>query len=217
LQWNAVPETQQYTVQVIDVRQPRHPVWGPVTVGAAAIRYPDDAPALRPGITYLVDVKTDSGAQSPTKGVGFHLVSEEKQEMIARRRDELRRKIPQDTAQQLALAVYYLHQQLRSEALALLNTSVQQSGSAPVHLLRAHVLLDTQLIEEASQQYAYARRLATQQYDRESQAEALVGLARTAQDRAIMMQYYQEAMALYQALGDRERADKLQEEKRLAQ
>jgi hypothetical protein len=190
LRWNVVPDTPQYAVQVIDVRQPRQPVWGPITVRAAAIRYPDDAPALQPGITYLVHVETGSEARSPTEGVGFRLLPEEKQQAIAHRRDELRRKIRQDTARQLALAGYYLHQQLRSEALALLDTVVQQSGSAPVHLLRAHVLLETQLLQAASQQYEYARHLAVQQHDRESPAEALVGLARTAEDRASMRQYY---------------------------
>jgi tetratricopeptide (TPR) repeat protein len=214
LRWNAVSETPQYTVQVFDVRQPRHPLWGPLTVRAAAIRYPDDAPALQPGTTYLVQVETDGGARSPTTGVGFRLVSEEKQQQVAHQREALRRKIRQGTAQQLALAVYYLHQELRSEALALLDTLVQQSGSAPVHLLRAHVLLETQLMQVASQQYEQARQLAAQQHDRESEADALVGLARTAEDRAIMMQYYQEAIALYQALGERDRAGKMEEEMR---
>lgn len=150
LQWNAVPGTQQYTVRVIDVRQPRQPVWGPITVRAAAARYPDDAPALQPGITYFVHVTTGSGARSPTEGVGFRLLPEEKQQAIVHRRNELQRKIPQATAQQLALVVYYLQQALRSEALVLLDTLVQQSESAPVHLLRAHVLLEMQLVEAAS-------------------------------------------------------------------
>jgi tetratricopeptide (TPR) repeat protein len=214
LRWNAVPETPQYTVQVIDVRQPRHPVWGPITVREAAICYPDEAPALQPGITYLVHVETSSGARSPTEGIGFRLLLEEKQQVIAHRRAELRRKIPQAIAQQLALAVYYLHQQLRSEALALLDTLVEQHESASVHLLRAHVLLEIQLIQAASKQYEQARRLAKRQNDLESQADALVGLAHTAEDLAIMVQYYQEAVALYHTLGERERAEKLAQEMR---
>jgi Tfp pilus assembly protein PilF len=139
-------------------------------------------------------------------------VSEEKQRAIRHRRDDLRRKIRQDVAQQLPLAAYYLQQQLYSEALALLDTLVQQIGSAPVHLIRAHVLLEMQLVETASKQYEQARHLAAQQQDRESQAEALVGLARASGDPATMVQYYQEAMRLYQALGERERAEKLGEE-----
>jgi hypothetical protein len=211
-----IPAEPQYSVQVIDVRQPRHPVWGPIAVRAAAVRYPDDAPALQAGTTYLVHVETGGGARSPTEGVGFHLLPEEKLQVIMHRRAELQRKIAQDSAQQLALAAYYMHQQLRSEALALLDTLVQQSTSAPVHLLRAHVLRETQLIQAAFQQYEHARRLAAQQHDFETQAEALVGLARTTEDRASIRQYYQEAMALFQALDERERAGKLEEEIRSA-
>jgi tetratricopeptide (TPR) repeat protein len=214
LRWNAVPGTQQYSIKVIDASRPRHPVWGPITVGAAAIRYPDDAPALQSGTTYLVQVATDNGARSPTIGVGFRLVSEEKQRQIADQREELRRKIRQGMTQQLALAVYSLHQQLHSEALVQLDALVQQSESAQVHLLRAHVLLETQLLQAAAQQYEQARHLAAHQHDPESQAEALVGLARLADDRAVMVQYYQEAIALYHELGERERAEKLTEEMR---
>jgi hypothetical protein len=191
-------------------------VWGPITVQTAAVRYPNDAPALQPGTTYLVHVETGSGVRSPTEGVGFRLLPEEKLQAIVHRRADLQRKVAQDTAQQLALAAYYLHQQLRSEALALLDTLVQQSKSAPVHLLRAHVLREIQLVQAASQQYEHARHLAAQQHDLESQADALVGLARTTQDRDHMRQYYQEAMALYQALDERERVGKLEEEIRSA-
>jgi hypothetical protein len=168
------------------------------------IRYPEDAPALQTGLTYLMQVKSDSGAYSPTIGVGFRLVPEETQQKIARRRDELQRNIPQAPAQQLALAMYSLHQQLRSEAPAQLDTLVQRSESPQVHLLRAHVLLETQLLQAASQQYEEARHLAVRQQDPESQAEALVGLARIADNRAIMVHYYQEAIALYHEFCERE-------------
>jgi hypothetical protein len=212
LRWNAVPGAQQYTVQVVDIRRPGRPVWGPITVRVPSTRYPTNAPALQPEMTYIVQVTTDSGAHSPTEEVGFRLASAEKQQEIARRRDELRRKIPQDTAQRLALAVYFWHQYLCSEAPGLLDTLVQQSTSAPVHLLRAHVLLETGVIQAASQEYTQARDLAVQHHDRESQADALVGLARTAKDHASMRQYYQEAMTLYHVLGERERAGKLAKE-----
>jgi hypothetical protein len=217
LRWNAVPDAQQYSVQVVDIRRPGSPLWGPITVRApsrpgntdVSTRYPEDAPALQPEITYIVQVTTDSGVPSPTEDVWFRLASAKKRKEVARRRDELKRKIPQDTAQQLGLAVYYLHQELRSDALALLDALVQRSASAPVHLIRAHVLLETQLLQAASQQYEQARRFAEQQHDRESQAEASVGLARTAHDDALMIRYYQEAISLYHALGDRERAEKI--------
>jgi tetratricopeptide (TPR) repeat protein len=54
LQWNAVPGAQQYTIQVIDTRRPGRPIWGPITVPAPPMHYPNDAPTLRPGITYFV-------------------------------------------------------------------------------------------------------------------------------------------------------------------
>jgi hypothetical protein len=213
LRWNAVPGAQQYSVQVVDIRRPGRPVWGPIAVRMPPMRYPEHAPALQPGITYMVQVTTDRGAYSPTEEVWFRLAPADTRQEIARHRDELRRKIPQDTAQQLGLAVYYWHQELRSDALALLDALVQQSTSASVHLIRAHVLLETQLLQAAVQQYEQARRLAEQQHDPESQAEALVGLARTAHDRALMAQHYQDAIALYQMLGDGQRAEKIRVER----
>jgi hypothetical protein len=212
LRWNALPGAQQYSVQVVDIRRPSRPIWGPVTVGEPKMRYPEHAPALQPEIKYIMQVTTDGDAYPPTDEVWFRLASAKKRGEIARRRDGLRRQIPHESAQQLALAVYYLHQELRSEALAFLDTLVRESTSAPVHLLRAHILLEAQLIQAASQQYVEAQRLAVQQHDQESQADALVGLARTTHDRVLTGQHYLAAIELYQRLGDRERAEKIAEE-----
>lgn len=211
LRWNAVEGTRQYTVQVIDADQ-GHSVWGPATVLSTEIPYPNDAPVLQPEVTYLVQVKTEHGVPSPTRGVGFRLLPEEKRQQITAHCDELKHKVSQATARQLAMAVYYFNQQLRSEALALLDILVQTSESAPIHLLRAHVLLDIGLGELAAQQYEQARHLAEQQKDPESQAEALAGLARTCSDPDTMEQPYQQAIELYKNLGDHERAEQLRKE-----
>jgi tetratricopeptide (TPR) repeat protein len=111
------------------------------------------------------------------------------------------------------LATYYAGQELSDEALALLDGLSGTLDIPAAHLWRGDLLREMALSDEAAMAYQVALERAEVLDDKESQARALVGLARTLTDKAKVKQHYEQAIALYEALGDRVQVEALRDEK----
>jgi hypothetical protein len=198
-------------------------MWSQPDVTGNSIGYPEDAPPLRPGIDYLVTVRdNDTGVSShddPTTGLGFRLLSKEERSVVEAERDGiLAVKSLDKSARDLALAIYYAtyspsteeNRRLWGEAWLLLESVAQKRQDSPVvRLWIGDVLAATKLPTEAKVAYQIALEAAETLGDIESQAEAQAGLWRVTGDE----QAWEDAVALYDRLGDRQRVKALREER----
>jgi hypothetical protein len=199
-----------YTVAVVKGGKA---LWSQSGVQGTELRYPDDAPELEPGVDYLLSVKgEDSGygsGEDPAKGLGFQVLCEEERAATEARRDEILALPLSDSAHRFALAVYYAGEGLRGEALALLD-EISPSISAPaVQLWRGYLLLAMRLPTEAESAYRTALTSAEGMDDLESQAVAYAGLWRVTKSETD----FDEAIALYEQLGDEAQIEALRQEK----
>jgi hypothetical protein len=190
--------------------------WKQEGVTGSEMLYPTDAPPLKPGVDYLLVVMDeDSGRSStedPCKGLGFSVLSDEERAAVEARAAEIETLELDEPTQQFVLATYYAGQELRGEALALLDELSGTLDTPAVHLWRGDLLWEMALSDEAAMAYQVALERAEAVGDKESQAEAHVGLARTLTDKAKVKQHYEQAIALYEALGDKAQAEELRDE-----
>lgn len=190
-----------YTVAII---QAGKEIWRQEGVNAAQLRYPDDAPPLEPGVSYLLKVvNEETGASSeedPVKGLNFRLLPPERAATIIQTRDEIMALSLDAAAQNFALTVYYAGQGVYGEALGALNETALTRESPQLLLWNGRILADTYLYDEAETAYTAALALAETLDDIESQAQAQVALSQLTGDEG----YLETAIALYQELGDEE-------------
>jgi len=191
--------------------------WKQGGVTGSEMQYPTDAPPLNPGVDYLLAVMDeDSGRSStedPCKGLGFEVLSNEERAAVETRAVEIEALELDEPTQQFVLATYYAGQELRGEALVLLDELSGTLDTPAIHLLRGDLLREMALSDEAAMAYQVTLERAEVLDDKESQARALVGLARTLTDKAKVKQHYEQAIALYEALGDRVQVEALRDEK----
>jgi len=197
-------------------------IWRQSNVVTNTIRYPDDAPRLRPDTDYLLVVRDDGTGKSsqddPAKGLGFRLLSKAERAAVEAEQDAtLSLKSLDEPARRLALAIYYATypssteeagHRLWGEAWLLLESVARERNSAVVQLWMGDVLAATKLPAEAEEAYHAALRHAKALGDLESEAEAQAGLWRVTgnEDR------FQQARGLYEELGDQDAIQDLDEE-----
>jgi hypothetical protein len=189
--------------------------WKQRGVTGSEMQYPTDAPPLKSGVDYLLVVMDeDSGRSStedPCKGLGFRVLTDEERTAVEARAAEIEALALDELARRFALATYYAGQELRGEALMLLDELSGTLDTPAVHLWRGDVLRETALSDEAAVAYQEALERAETLDDRESQARAHVGLARTLADKAKVKQHYEQAIDLYEALGHKAQVDALRD------
>ncbi len=183
--------------------------------------YPLDVPALKPNIDYLLLVAdNDRGVTSskdPAKGIGFQVVTEEGLATLRATRDQLMALTTVDApARQFALGVYYTSVDISEsgfrplgEAWLIFENLAQRHDTPAIHLWRGDVLTRIKLPSEARRAYQAALKSAGRLGDSESEASAHAALWRRTGDEAL----FNEAIKLYEQLGDAAQADALREEK----
>lgn len=220
LRWHDT-QASSYTVAVM---QGGRTIWTQPDVEGNEVRYPADAPALRPGVDYLLMVvDNDTGLSSdedPTRGIGFQVVAQENQAAIEAHRDEILALSSLDgPARDFALAVYYATWQapeeiagsgraLWGEAWLLLESVAQRQDAPAVHLWMGDVLATTKLPTEAEAAYGATLQRAEVLGDLETQAAAHVGLWQITEDE----DHWEQALELYRRLGDEDAVEALSEE-----
>jgi tetratricopeptide (TPR) repeat protein len=191
--------------------------WKQEGVTGSEMLYPTDAPPLKPGVDYLLVVMDeDSGRSStedPCKGLGFGVLSDEGRAAVEARAAEIEALELDEPTRRFVLATYYAGQELQGEALVLLDELSGILDTPAVHLWRGDLLREMALSDEAAMAYQEALERAEALGDLESQARAQVGLARTLTDKDKVKQHYEQAIGLYEALGDKVQAKALRDEK----
>lgn len=191
--------------------------WKQEGVTGSEMQYPADAPPLEPGVDYLLVVMDeDSGRSStedPCKGLGFRVLSDEERAAVEGQAAEIEALELDEPTRRFVLAAYYAGQELRGEALVLLEELSGTLDTPAVHLGRGDLLREMAVSDGAAMAYQIALERAETLGDKESQARAQVGLARTLTDKDKVKQHYEQAIALYETLGDKVQAEVLRGEK----
>ncbi len=186
-------------------------IWGPVLVQGTDQEIPPGF--LEPSLPYRVQVRSVGASTFIEPLVPFHLIGADQRLIVAEGEDALFARLQGETTQkQLAHSLYLVHHHLWDEALALLDPLLPELKSSVAELCAADLALGLGFRRGASERYEKARQLADQQGDPETQAEALVGLARTSIKRSLAEKFLMTAMALYAELGDQVRSGLLQQE-----
>ena len=185
-------------------------IWTQTGVAEHELRYPDDAPPLQAGQTYLLEVRDeDSGASSaddPHKGLGFQRVTDEELATIRQQEAAIMALPLAEVEKQFALANYYAGQRLFGEALTALELVGSEIESPKVGLWHGRVLTAITRYEEAEAAYTAASALAATLGDLESQAQAETLLWELTGNST----HRDNALTLYQQLGDTEAIAALQ-------
>lgn len=191
--------------------------WKQEGVTGSEMQYPADAPPLKPWVDYLLVVMDEdsgrSSSEDPCKGLGFGVLSDEERAAVEARAAEIEALGLDEPARQFVLAICYAGQELRGEALVLLDELSGTLDTPAIHLWRGDLLREMDLSDEAAMAYQVALERAEALGDKESQAGAHVGLARTLTDKHEVKQCYEQAIDLYEALGDVAQAEALRDEK----
>lgn len=215
LHWHATGAV-SYTVALLKDGQV---VWSQADVVSDTLRYPADAPSLRPGTDYLLIVQDNTtgrvSTEDPAKGLGFQLLDEADRRTVAQRRAEILGLASLDEpARQMALAMYYLglewegERRLWGEAWWLLKAVAQTEDAPAVYLRLGDALAAMKLPGEAEAAYGKSLQRAEPLGDLETQAVAHCALWRLGDDAA----HFDQAVVLYEALGDEAKADELRQE-----
>ncbi|MBP0000818.1 MAG: fibronectin type III domain-containing protein [Cyanobacteria bacterium SID2] len=162
LRWNPVPGATRYTVRL---REDGLEIWrGEAT--SAQIEYPEDAPSLQPGAEYLLVVRSDTGQLSLEPaipgGFGFRILDTELAERVRWKRGEIEVKPWNSTAKTLAIARLYQRYGLISEAVAMLENTIENGvESAALYGYLGQLYWDYLALESlAIDRYCQALKLA---------------------------------------------------------
>jgi hypothetical protein len=196
-------------------------VWRQDGVMDNEIVYPADAPTLKPGVDYLLVVQdNDSGIESsedPAKGIGFRMASSAQQKALtAHCEDVIALPDLDDAARDYALALCYATwepdgggRRPWGAAWLLLESAAETHDTPAVYLWTGDVPSAMKLPDEAEAAYQMALKQAEALGDLESQAAAHAGLWRVTGDDG----HWDEAVELYEELGDEAAQQALEEEK----
>ncbi|NEO52825.1 MAG: tetratricopeptide repeat protein [Okeania sp. SIO3B5] len=164
---------------------------------------------LKPGTRYWFTVETDTGATSTREGIiGFSTVSEKEVQEILGAVEEVKQKQLSREAEALALARLYQSNEVYNEAIALLKSAIKDGvESTAIHQLLGKVYQQIGLNRLAREHYLKALELAKAEENLEGLAMTQGGLAITNgivgnEDEA--RNYFKNAKATYQELGDEE-------------
>jgi tetratricopeptide (TPR) repeat protein len=171
---------------------------------------------LKSGVNYLLTVTTDKG-DSSKKEVGVNLMFEvmatEKAKLVKEQAMNLKKQGLSPETETLALAYLYEGNNLKAEAIAILQPfSQQKSQSRVVYTLLGDLLLQTSLNQQAKQAYEQALALAQKSGDQEGEAEAQSGLGEAnfgLGKKEEALSWLKKAQASYGVLGDESQAQVL--------
>jgi hypothetical protein len=203
LKWNPVSGATRYQVQL----QGGGLDWQTET-NQTQLLYGGQEP-LKSGVKYLLTVTTDKGVSSKQEvgaNLMFGVMATEKAKVVKEEATNLKKQGLSPEAETLALA--YLHEgnNLKAEAIALLQSlSQQKSQNRVVYSLLGDLLLQTGLNQQAQQAYQQALALAQKSGDQEGEAEAQSGLGEASfglGKKEEALSWLKKAQASFGVLGD---------------
>jgi hypothetical protein len=203
LKWNPVSGATRYQVQLegggLD--------WQTETKETQVL-YGGQEP-LKSGVKYLLTVTTDKGVSSKQEvgaNLMFGLMATEKAKVVEEEATNLKKQGLSPEAETLSLAYLYEGNNLKAEAIALLQSlSQQKSQNRVVYSLLGDLLLQTSLNQQAQQAYEQALALAQKSGDQEGEAEAQSGLGEASfglGKKEEALSWLKKAQASYAVLGD---------------
>lgn len=202
VRWISLPGVITYTVSVRGSGLAWH-----AEVAGAAMTYPDSAPALVEGVTYKVTVscggRTSDEETSP--GLGFALLGSSEAAVVRGEIAKVEALALPPAAQQFLIAHIYATHQLYAEATETMSMLATTMPEPSVARYLGDLYVAVQLPREAEVAYIRALQLADQTGDVEDQAlahKALSGVYEAVGNRAAAISEVQQALRLYQRLGD---------------
>ncbi|NEO47298.1 MAG: tetratricopeptide repeat protein [Moorea sp. SIO4A3] len=182
--------------------------------------YPGSKP-LKPGVSYKLVVKADTNRTSEedkTGGLGFKLIESDQAKKIQVIDGLIKGQNLPKEFKPLALAELYGDYDLKAEAIEILEGQENDQKIAPSYRLLGDLYRQIGLVVEAEIPYLEAIKLATATDHWEELAAAKAGLGEVNYARGNRQEgvsLLEEAKAIYQKFGDRERVGEI--EKRLAE
>jgi tetratricopeptide (TPR) repeat protein len=178
------------------------------------ITYPEDKPPLEPNKDYVLTVETLINNTSKSGEVNFRLLGEEEAEKVESAAAEVRNQNNLTAEEKVVkIAEIYEDKRLYTEAIALLNNSLNEGKISPeIYQTLGNVYREAGLSFLAESPYQTALELATNLEDKNAIAEAQVGVARVKIsennfDEAISL--LEKARANYREINNRELAAQL--------
>lgn len=211
LSWREVVDATEYTVRV----RGEGLKWEKKTSDTKMVY---DGEALEENVAYKLIVEVDNGGSSADEGVpnlSFRVLGKEQAQQVRQTGDKIDDlPLPDyaDYAKSLARSHLYAHYGLNHKAIEELEQVVEQNPAPSVHRLLGDLYLQIQL-PEWQEHYSTTLDLAQAAGDLEEQALVQVGLAQiyhdTQKDKDKAIDSLNQAIQLYQTLGDEERVDEL--------
>lgn len=204
IRWEPTPGAARYRVSVLNNANPPRAVWGPALVDGTSIQYTGKQ-SLVSGVEYFVRVKADGGAEA--EGKPFVIASADLRAKIGERARHFGQTIPQPTPREIATAIYLLNENLRADALPLLDRLANTETSAALKLLRARCLGEIGDIGAQRDALQASIDEAARTHDFYTEAEALLKLAQISKqeeaarlsERAVRLL---RTLGIHQPLGD---------------
>jgi hypothetical protein len=205
----------------IEVTQSGETVWENANVTGTELVYPTDAEKLIAGKDYLLIITdNDSGKSSSEdieKGLGFQVAGGEDRERIVRQR-EIINNLPEldEDGRNFALAMYDANVRIGGrgpweDSYLLLEKLSRSNPNEPAIFLRlGDVLAKMKRWDEAEAAYTSALTQSESRGDLESKADALASLWRI---NPSGQSNYDDALKLYQLIGETAKAAQLEAEK----
>lgn len=190
--------------------------WSAEVQGMTQIRYPTDADPLQPGKGYTIVLKTtDPPASVNVESLhdkGFVIVSEQVVNDVKREEEFIRNGEPESsTSFQLPIAKLYYDKELYAEEIELLERISPAEQEVQGYLLLGDAYFEIELYDIAISHYQQALDMAVAAGNVDDQAQTHHNLGqayRSMGDETQATTHFDQAIALYQQLGD---ANKVQE------
>jgi hypothetical protein len=188
------------------------------TTETTEVRYPKDAPPLRPGTAYQITVTDSSGRSSDseraTMDLSFALLAPEETAQIEALVAQVQGLGLGERATRLLEAEVYAAHQLRADAIAILEDLSVEGNVPSVHQRLGGLYLEMGLYTEAEAAYEEALAGYRSMGDRAGEASALMGMGIARQgdrDESTARDNLAQARDLYSSLGDVEGAGRANE------
>lgn len=185
---------------------------------ATELRYPEDAPPLEPGVPYyliVVDSEGHSSAEERTAlDLSFALLPQEQVEAVQKLVAQAQGLGLADRGARLLQAEIYAASELRADAIGFLEELASGVDAPTVHRRLGDLYLEVGLYSEAEEAYERALEGYRSIADTDGEAHALVGLGlacRGNRDDVAARKYLEQALSIYQAIGDTEGAKRVED------
>jgi hypothetical protein len=205
--------TEQVTVNEIGITGSGVDWSRPVEAWQNQLAYPDNEPELQAGGSYRVILSASGGDVEPTVDLGFSMLADSTAQVVRSEEARIQAMSINELAKNLLVAELYTSHGLYAEALELLQNSAGAGQTVKGLLLQGTILLETDLDVHAIDYFQQALTLAQNNGDSEGQAEAYYLLGKTHNvlgDKQAAATHLQQALAIYQQLGDSVKVEKIQ-------